>query len=49
LFSWKEAKKMFFEKKKSKWHTQTEIFKIANSQYFFSKFLWIGPWVGTID
>ena len=24
---------------------KTEFFKIANSQYFFMKILWIGPWI----
>ena len=38
-------KKIFFEKKKSKWPT---FFKIANSQYFFLKIFWIGRWVSRI-
>ena len=25
------------------------IFLTANSQYFFSKISWIGPWVSTIN
>ena len=25
------------------------FFKIANSQYFFVKIFWIGPWVSRID
>ena len=29
---------------------KTEFFNSANSQYFFLKILWIGPWlVGLID
>ena len=28
---------------------KTEFFKIANSQIFFVKILWIGPWVRRID
>ena len=33
---------MGMKQKKSKW--PTEFFKIANSQYFFVKISWIGPW-----
>ena len=37
-------------KEKSKWPTQkTEIFNIANSQYFFTKISGIGPWVSRIN
>ena len=37
-------------KKNPKWPTQkTMFFKIANSQYFFVKIFWIGPWVSRID
>ena len=40
----------FFENKNSKWPTQkTEIFKTANSQNFFIKISWIGPWISCID
>jgi hypothetical protein len=28
---------------------KTEIFKTSNSQKFFAKILWIGPWVSRID
>jgi hypothetical protein len=28
---------------------KTEFFKIANSQVFFVKISWIGPWVRRID
>ena len=28
---------------------KTEFFNSANSQYFFSKISWIGPWVSRID
>ena len=28
---------------------KTEFFNFAKSQYFFSKILWIGPWVRRID
>ena len=46
-----EAKKKMFEEKKikmahfSKWL----FFKMANSQDFFMKISWIGPWVSRID
>ena len=37
-------------KKKSKWLTQKRSFSSsANSQYFFMKISWIGPWVSRID
>ena len=41
-----EAKKNPFLKKDSK---MAEFFKIANSQNFFVKILWNGPWVSRID
>ena len=45
-FSWGSSqKKIFFEKKNPKW----PIFKIANSQNFFVKISWMGPWVSRID
>jgi hypothetical protein len=28
---------------------KTEFFKIANSQIFCVKMLWVGPWVSRID
>ena len=52
VFHWYEAKK------NSKWPTKkiqngrlkkTSFSSSANSQYFFMKFLWIGPWVSRID
>jgi hypothetical protein len=40
----------FFLKKNLKWPTQkSEFFKIANSQIFFVKISWIGPWASRID
>ena len=30
-------------------HKKMSIFKIANSQYFFVKIYWIGPWVSRIE
>jgi hypothetical protein len=41
----------FFQKKKnSKWLPKKSLFfKIANSQKFFAKISWIGPWVCRID
>ena len=45
-----KQKNIFFEKKKSKWPTQkTEFFNSANSQKFFVKISWIGPWVSKIE
>ena len=51
-FSWGSSKNIFFCKKKkskladfSKW----PFFKIANSQNFLLKILWIGSWVSRID
>ena len=39
-----------FEKKiKMADSKKTEFFKIANSQYFFVKISWIGPWVSRIE
>ena len=35
----------FFEEKIPKW----PFFKMANSQNFFVKISWIGPWVSRID
>ena len=38
------------EEKNSKWPTKkTSFSNSANSQYFFMKFSWIGPWVSRID
>ena len=38
------------KEKNEKWLTQkTQFFKIANSQYFFVKISWIGPWISRID
>ena len=45
-----KQKKIFLRKKNSKWPTQkTSFSRSANSQYFFMKFLWFGPWVSRID
>ena len=34
----------------SKWPTQkNNLFKIADSHYFFVKITWIGPWVSRMD
>jgi hypothetical protein len=43
--------KIFFVKKKIQngQLKKTEFFKIANSQNFFAKISWIGPWVSRID
>jgi hypothetical protein len=45
----KQKKK--FEKKNSKMalFSKSPFFKIANSQIFFVKISWIGPWVSGID
>ena len=51
-FSWGWSKKIniFFEKKIQNGRLKkTEFFKIANSQIFFLKISWIGPWVNRID
>ena len=49
-FHGNEAKRFFFEKKNSKWPTKIRpLSRIINSQYFFVKILWIGPWVSRID
>jgi hypothetical protein len=49
-FHGNKAKKIKNQKKISKWPTQkTEFFKIANSQHFFVKISWIGPWLSRID
>ena len=38
------------KQKNSKWPTQkSAFFKIANSQKFFVKISWIGPWLSMID
>ena len=40
---------MGMKQKNSKWPTQkTEFFEIANSQYFFVRISWIGPWISRI-
>ena len=51
-FSWGSSKKkIFFCKKKSKMadFSKWPFFKIANSQNFFVKISWIGPWVSRIN
>ena len=46
----KEKKKKKIKKKIQNGRLKkTMFFKIANSQYFFVKILWIGPWVSRID
>jgi hypothetical protein len=42
-----DAKFLYLLKKKSQNGRlkETEFFIVANSQYFFVKILWIGPWV----
>ena len=40
---------MGMKQKKMADSKKTEFFKIANSQYFFVKISWIGPWVSRID
>jgi hypothetical protein len=41
----KQKRNFFLKIKNPKW----PIFKIANSQKFFVKISWIGPWVSWID
>ena len=45
----KQKKLLFKEKFQNGRLKRNEILKTANSQYFFSKTSWIGPWVSTID
>jgi hypothetical protein len=48
---------MGMKQKKKKWKKnlqngrlkKTDFFKIANSQIFFVKISWIGPWASRID
>ena len=53
--NWRNWKMSFFlvghfEKKNQNGRLKkTTFFKIANSQYFFVKISWIGPWVSRID
>ena len=49
VFHGDEAKFCFEKKNQNGRLKKTMFFKIANSQYFFEKILWIGPWVGRID
>ena len=51
IFMGIKQKKFFFAKKKSKMadFSKSPFFKIANSQNFFVKISWIGPWVSRID
>ena len=45
-----KQKKIFFEKKNQNGELKkTEIFNSPNSQYFFSKITWIGPWISRND
>ena len=45
----KAKKKRQLKKKKNGRLKKTTFFKIANSQYFFVKILWISRWVSRID
>jgi hypothetical protein len=46
----KQKKKYFLKNKIQNGRLKkTKFFKTANSQYFFSKISWIGPWVSRID
>ena len=49
-FCWDEGKKNFFWKNKIQNGRlkKRSFFKIANSQYFFVKISWSGPWVSRI-
>ena len=51
IFMGKKQKKIFFLKKKIQNGRlkKSAFFKIANSQNFFVKISWIGPWVSRID
>ena len=46
IFTGDKAKKKNFEKKKK---NQNEFFNFVNSQYFFAKISWIGPWISRIN
>ena len=48
VFIWRKQKK---KKKKIKngQLKKTEFFKTTNSQFFFSKISWIGPWISRIN
>ena len=51
-FSWEWSKKKFFfwKKKYQNGRLKKSLFsKIANSQNFFAKISWIGPWVSRIE
>ena len=49
-FYWDEEKKKFWTKKiQNGWFSKWPFFKTANSQIFFVKISWIGPWVSRID
>ena len=51
IFMGKKQKKNFFLEKKNQNGRlkKSAFFKIANSQNFFVKISWIGPWVSRID
>ena len=50
LFDIDEAKKIFLKKKNQNGCLKKRSFSsTANSQYFFVKILWIGPWVIRIE
>ena len=45
----KQKKKIFWKKDQNGQLEKTVFFKIANSQYFFVKIVWTGPWISRID
>ena len=51
LFSLEKTQTFFFEKKQTTWPTKKKISftSSTNSQNFFVKNSWIGPWVRRID
>ena len=50
FFNKMKQKYFFFEKKIQNGHLKKRSFSSsANSQYFFLKISWIGPWVSRID
>ena len=54
FFHTEKQKQNFFEqpnnqKQKTKKLNKSHFQGFANSQYFFMKFLWFGPWVSRID
>ena len=50
IFIGMKQKKIFFEKKIQNGRLKkTAIFNSPNSQYFFMKISWIGPWVSRVE